>query len=70
MLLRRHRLAREAVAAEAPVPDRDPDAYDDLTDAEVSEAYATNVAGNATSRKGQLRALRALDAERSALDAE
>lgn len=43
--------------AEAP----EADAYDDLTDEQVSEAYAVNVGGNATSRKGQLRALRKLE---------
>lgn len=41
------------------------DAYDDLSDEQVAEAYATNVGGNATSRKGQLRALRKLDDESS-----
>lgn len=40
-----------------------PDLYDDLTDEQVAEAYATNVGGNATSRKGQLRVLRKLDSE-------
>jgi len=44
-------------------PAREPDAYDELTDEQVAEAYATNVGGNATSRKGQLKALRALEAE-------
>ena len=39
----------------------EPDAYDDLSDEQVAEAYATNVGGNATSRKGQLRALRKLE---------
>jgi hypothetical protein len=39
------------------------DAYDELTDEQVADAYATNVGGNHTSRKGQLKALRALDAE-------
>lgn len=41
----------------------EPDAYDELTDEQVAEAYATNVGGNATSRKGQLKALRKLEAD-------
>lgn len=41
------------------------DAYDDLTDEQVADAYATNVGGQATSRRGQLKALRKLDAEDS-----
>ena len=44
-------------------PEPEADAYDDLTDEQVAEAYATNVGGNATSRKGQLRALRKADAD-------
>ena len=56
MLLSYHRQAAEP-APEAP----EADAYDDLTDEQVAEAYAANVGGNATSRKGQVRALRKLD---------
>ena len=41
------------------------DAYDDLTDEQVAEAYASNVGGNATSRRGQLKALRKQDADAS-----
>lgn len=48
-------------APEAP----EADAYDDLTDEQVAEAYAINVGGNATSRKGQVRALRKLDDDSS-----
>lgn len=46
-------------------PDREPDAYDALTDEQVAEAYATNVGGNATSRNGRVKALRKLDAEQT-----
>lgn len=67
MLLSYH----EGYAGEAEAePEADPgtpgppaDAYDELTDEQVAEAYATNVGGNATSRKGQTKVLRALDAK-------
>lgn len=74
MLLSYHDDYRLEADASEPVTDRPvvnlrkPDAYDELTDEQVAEAYATNVAGNATSRKGQLKALRALDAEASATE--
>lgn len=48
-------------------PARELDAYDELTDEQVAEAYATNVGGNATTRKGQVKALRKLEAEASEL---
>lgn len=51
-----------------PTPAPEADAYDDLTDEQVAEAYTVNVGGNATSRKGQLRALRKLDAEATPAD--
>lgn len=51
-------------------PGPEADAYDDLTDEQVAEAYATNVAGNATTRKGQLKALRKLEADAAENDPE
>lgn len=60
MLLTYHRKAATEAAEREATP-ATPDAYDDLTDEQVAEAYAINVGGNATSRKGQLRALRKLD---------
>jgi hypothetical protein len=48
--------AAEATPAEPP-------SYDDLTDEQVAEAYALRVPeGNATSRRGQVKVLRAHDA--------
>lgn len=55
----------EGAPAEPVESNPEADAYDDLSDEQVAEAYATNVGGNATSRKGQLRALRKLDDESS-----
>lgn len=56
MLLQYHRQATEAEPQPA-----EPDAYDDLTDEQVAEVYAINVGGQATSRRGQVKALRKLD---------
>lgn len=41
----------------------DSDPYTELTDEQVAEAYATNVAGRATKRDSQVDALKALDQE-------
>lgn len=49
---------REAVAEAGARKGSD---YTELSDEQVAEAYAVNVGGNATSRRGQLKALRALD---------
>jgi hypothetical protein len=48
--------------AEASEPTVEPTPYDDLSDDEVSEAYATNVGGKAKKRETQVAALIALDA--------
>jgi hypothetical protein len=68
----------EVVDAETPEPnggtpasESDPqDPYAELTDEQVAEAYATNVGGNATTRKGQEKALRQLDAADSTDDTQ
>lgn len=65
MLLRRHRLAREAAGAETPAEEQ-PDAvspYEALTDDEVFEAYVTNVDGDAESREDMITELSELDAD-------
>lgn len=56
-----HSAEYDVLPDDEPAPPADP--YDDLTDEQVAEAYALNVGGNATSRKGQVKVLRAVEAE-------
>lgn len=61
------RIEAERVAAQVAEDERlaalqaAPAEWNDLTDEQLAEAYALNVGGNATSRKGQIKALDALD---------
>jgi hypothetical protein len=77
MLIHRHRDRTELdppkVAEDHPAAETEPDSeydpaavadvYDELTDEQVADAYATNVGGRATKRDTQVAALRELDAD-------